>query len=203
MKHYKLEPTYKKSLVELYTFKRPLSDLVEGHENRNAILVKEIGWRWGDFTIDVPETEAEVKEWLEYQHDGTYETFDELVEDYGLETENKSIQEVMEEVLLPDLDDDYIMISEDYPDAQMNSTWDGCWEDWDIRVFGEEVEIPDVEDLIETIDDAYNEEYEEGVEALGWEFMNCEYEMHCKPMLTPIDENGNDIGEPMQSESDE
>ena len=64
MKHYKLEPTYKKSLVELYTFKRPLSDLVEGHENRNAILVKEIGWRWGDFTIDVPETEAEVKEWL-------------------------------------------------------------------------------------------------------------------------------------------
>ena len=98
---------------------------------------------------------------------------------------------------------DIIMITEDYPDAQMNSTWDGCWEDWDIRVFGEEVEIPDVEDLIETIDDAYNEEYEEGVEALGWEFMNCEYEMHCKPMLTPIDENGEEIGEPMQSESDE
>ena len=69
MKYYKLEPTYKKSLIELYSFKRPLSDFVEGHENRNAILVKEIGWRWGDFTIEVPETQDEVNEWLEYNHE--------------------------------------------------------------------------------------------------------------------------------------
>ena len=201
MKYYKLEPTYKKSLIELYSFKRPLSDFVEGHENRNAILVKEIGWRWGDFTIEVPETQDEVNEWLEYNHEDAYETFEEFIVDYGLEVEGKSIQEVMEGLLLPDLNDDCILISEDYPHAQMNSTWDGCWEDWDIRVFGEEVEIP-VEELIEAADEAYAEEYEEGVEALGWEFLDCEYEMHCKPMITPIDENGEEIGEPMQADDD-
>lgn len=222
MKYYKLEPTYKKSLVEFYTFTRPLSDLKEDHglhEDAKAYLVKEIGWRWGDFTIEVPETEEEINEWLEFRDDGQYETFYDLAVDYGLtETDeetgeevlpsDRSIVELIEEMLLPDLDDDYIMISEDYPDAEMNSTWDGCWEDWSIRTGWTEdapiksisMVLDDVDELIEEVDEAYAEEYEDGVESLGWTFEHCEYEMHCKPMITPIDENGEEIGEPMMSE---
>ena len=216
MKYYRLEPTYKKSLVEFYTFTRPLSDLKEDHglhEDAKAYLVKEIGWRWGDFTIEVPETDEEIAEWLEFKDEGQYETFYDLAVDYGLtETDeetgeevlpsDRSVVELIEGMLLPDLDDDYIMISEDYPDAQMNSTWDGCWEDWSIRTgWTEDAPVlDDVDELIEEVDEAYAEEYEDGVEALGWTFQTCEYEMHCKPMITPIDENGEEIGEPMMSE---
>ena len=216
MKYYRLEPTYKKSLVEFYTFTRPLSDLKEDHglhEDAKTYLVKEIGWRWGDFTIEVPETDEEIAEWLEFKDEGQYETFYDLAVDYGLtETDeetgeevlpsDRSVVELIEGMLLPDLDDDYIMISEDYPDAQMNSTWDGCWEDWSIRTgWTEDAPVlDDVDELIEEVDEAYAEEYEDGVEALGWTFQTCEYEMHCKPMITPIDENGEEIGEPMMSE---
>jgi len=216
MKYYRLEPTYKKSLVEFYTFTRPLSDLKEDHglhEDAKAYLVKEIGWRWGDFTVEVPETDEEIAEWLEFKDEGQYETFYDLAVDYGLtETDeetgeevlpsDRSVVELIEGMLLPDLDDDYIMISEDYPDAQMNSTWDGCWEDWSIRTgWTEDAPVlDDVDELIEEVDEAYAEEYEDGVETLGWTFQTCEYEMHCKPMITPIDENGEEIGEPMMSE---
>jgi hypothetical protein len=219
MKYFKLEPTYKKSLVEFYTFSRPLSDLKEDHglhKDAKAHLIKEIGWRWGDFTIEVPETDDEIAEWLEFRDEGQYDTFYDLAVDYGLtETDeetgeevlpsDRSVVELIQDMLLPDLDDDYIMISEDYPDAQMNSTWDGCWEDWSIRTgwTADSPVLENIDELIEEIDEAYAEEYEEGVEALGWTFDDCEYEMHCKPMITPVDENGEDIGEPMQSESDE
>jgi len=219
MKYFKLEPTYKKSLVEFYTFSRPLSDLKEDHglhKDAKAHLIKEIGWRWGDFTIEVPETDDEIAEWLEFRDEGQYDTFYDLAVDYGLtETDeetgeevlpsDRSVVELIQDMLLPDLDDDYIMISEDYPDAQMNSTWDGCWEDWSIRTgwTADSPVLENIDELIEEIDEAYAEEYEEGVEALGWTFDDCEFEMHCKPMITQIDRDGEEIGEPMQSESDE
>jgi hypothetical protein len=57
--------------------------------------------------------------------------------------------------------------------------------------------------MIEEVVEAYSEEYEEGVEELGWSFQDCEYEMHCKPMITQVDIDGEEIGEPMQSELDE
>ena len=186
MKYFKLEPTYKKSLVEFYTFSRPLSDLKEDHglhKDAKAHLIKEIGWRWGDFTIEVPETDDEIAEWLEFKDEGQYDTFYDLAVDYGLtETDeetgeevlpsDRSVVELIQDMLLPDLDDDYIMISEDYPDAQMNSTWDGCWEDWSIRTgwTADSPVLENIDELIEEIDEAYAEEYEEGVEALGWTF---------------------------------
>jgi hypothetical protein len=214
MKYFKLEPTYKKSLVEFYTFSRPLSDLMEGAEkDAKAFLVKEIGWRWGDFTIEVPETDDEIAEWLEYKDEGNYDNFYDLAVDYGLTelTEegedilpaDKTVSELIEQLLLPDLDDDCILISEDFPDAQMNSTWDGCWEDWSVRTSYGAPDFDEEEFDFEEVEEAYCEEYEEGVESLGWTFDDCEYEMHCNPMITPIDENGEDIGEPMQSENDE
>jgi hypothetical protein len=65
MKYFKIEPTYKKSLVEFTIFTRPLSDFREdAKENQRATLIKELGWRWGEFMVEVPETDEEVAEWL-------------------------------------------------------------------------------------------------------------------------------------------
>jgi hypothetical protein len=214
MKYFKIEPTYKKSLVEFTIFTRPLSDFREdAKENQRATLIKELGWRWGEFMVEVPETDEEVAEWLKWKEPGC-ESFYDLAVDYGLteldeETgeevlpSDKTISELIEQLLLPDLEDDYIMLTEDYPDAEMQSTWDGCWEDWSIRSNGEILEGEDVEAMIEEVVEAYSEEYEEGVEELGWSFQDCEYEMHCKPMITQVDIDGEEIGEPMQSELDE
>ena len=174
MKYFRIEPTYKKSLVEYYVFRKPLSDLTDdGPEGNIATLIKEIGWRWGDFIATVPETEDEITEWLSYRDDGRYSNFYDLAIDYGLtETDengeevlppSKSIQEMIEGLLLPDLDDDVVQITEE-------------------------------------VEEAYCEDYEEGVEALGWVFGECEYEMHCRPMITQIDADGEAIGEPMMNE---
>jgi len=215
MKYFKLEPTYKKSLVELTMFNRPLSDLRENAtEGQTATLVKEIGWRWGDFLISVPETEDEIEEWVKWKNpDYPYENFFELAVDYGL-TEidgdsgedvlptDRTVSELIESLLLPDLDDDYILITEDYPDAEMQSCWDGCWEDWSVRTSYNAPDIDQEEFDFEEIEDAYTEEYEEGVESLGWQFADCEFEMHCKPMITQVDEDGEAIGEPRVSEDE-
>jgi hypothetical protein len=214
MKYFRIEPTYKKSLVEHYVFRRPLSDLTDdGPEGNIATLTKEIGWRWGDFIATVPETEDEITEWLSYRDDGAYSNFYDLAIDYGLtETDengeevlppSKSIQEMIEGLLLPDLDDDFVQITEDYPEAEMQSTWDGCWEDWTLNTGYKGPELENLESIIEEVEEAYCEDYEEGVEALGWVFGECEYEMHCRPMITQIYADGEAIGEPMQSESDE
>mgnify|MGYP000421383249 CR=1 FL=1 len=177
MKYFKIEPTYKKSLVEHYVFRRPLSDLTDdGPEGNIATLTKEIGWRWGDFIATVPETEDEITEWLSYRDDGAYSNFYDLAIDYGLtETDengeevlppSKSIQEMIEGLLLPDLDDDFVQITEDYPEAEMQSTWDGCWEDWTLNTGYKGPELENLESIIGLIaasvktvyfnDDTYN-----------------------------------------------
>ena len=214
MKYFKIEPTYKKSLVEFTIFTRPMSDFREDAEkNQQARLIKELGWRSGDFLVAVPETDEEVAEWLEVRDGGNYDTFYDMAVDYGLTEINEegedvlpddqTVSELIEQLLLPDLDDDYIMLTEDYNEAEMQSCWDGCWEDWSMHSNGERLEGEDVEAMIEEVEEAYSEEYEEGVEELGWSFQDCEYEMHCKPMITQVDIDGEEIGEPMQSELDE
>ena len=213
MKYFKIEPTYKKSLVEFTIFTRPMSDFREDAEkNQHARLIKELGWRSGDFLVAVPETDEEVTEWLKHQHPDC-ESFYDLAVDYGLteldeETgeevlpSDKTVSELIEQLLLPDLEDDYIMLTEDYPDAEMQSTWDGCWEDWSVYSNGERLEGEDIEAMIEEVEEAYGEEYEEGVEELGWSFQDCEFELHCKPMITQVNEDGEPIGEPRVSEDE-
>ena len=81
----------------------------------------------------------------------------------------------------------------------MNNTSDGCWDEWSINTHCD-TELEDIGALVEDVKEAYYEDHEEGVEQLGWVFQGCEYEMQCKPMLTPINEHGEEIGEPMKSE---
>ncbi len=197
MKYFLLEPTYKKSTVEKTFFRRELEPLTGNPDDAGkwVYLTKELGWRWGSFLISIPETEEEITEWVKYKHP-ELETFYELAVDYGLtETDeasgkevlpaDKTVSELIEGLLIPDVEDDYVEITEDYPDAEMYECWDGCWEDWEVNSLGT---TPDVD--IEEIEEAYSENYEDGVEDLGWTFVDMAYEFHCNPKITPCDENG-------------
>ena len=52
MKHYRMEPTYKKSVVENTTYSKG-----------GVIATYEEGYRWGQFVIHIPETEEEFEAW--------------------------------------------------------------------------------------------------------------------------------------------
>jgi len=47
MKHFRIEPTRKKSVVEFTYFRRPLEELTNNDEDKGkfAFLHKELGWR--------------------------------------------------------------------------------------------------------------------------------------------------------------
>ena len=187
MKHFRIEPTYKKSVIELSTFRRPLEELTGNDEDKGkfAYLRKELGWRWGSFMISVPDTEEEIKEFLEER--GSYESVAEYLADYHGEEDIIVESTTLQEYLLPSVDDDFVDLTEDY-DAEMLDCWDGCWEDWDIITNGPK--LADVDEMIEEIEEAYSEEYEEGVEALGWQFIDNFFEIHCNVTVTPCNEHG-------------
>jgi hypothetical protein len=187
MKHFRIEPTYKKSVIELSTFRRPLEEITGNDEDKGkfAYLRKELGWRWGSFMISVPDTEEEIAEFLEER--GSYESVAEYLADYHGEEDIIVESTTLQEYLLPSEDDEFVDLTEDY-DAEMLDCWDGCWEDWDIVTNGPKLE--DVDEMIEEIEEAYSEEYEEGVEALGWQFIDNFYEIHCNVTVTPCNEFG-------------
>lgn len=185
MKYYRLEPSYKKSVVEIAVFRR------KDEDGNNCFLRKELGWRWGSFLLSVPETEEEIQEFLKER--GGYESIQEWLADiYGDEyyiTENTTL----EEFLLPSTESDFVDITEDYEDAEMIECWDGCWEYWSASRYPEEYTEEEQEELVEQIEEVYAEEYEEGVENLGWEYVDTYFEMHCNPVLTMCDANGEDL----------
>jgi len=189
MKYFLLEPTYKKSTVEKTFFRRELEPLTGNPDDAGkwAYVTKELGWRWGSFLISVPETEEEV---LEFVKSSGYDDVLSWAIDHG-----ESITQGDEEVLPPNFslynylvpseDAEYVDVTEDYPEAEMYECWDGCWEDWEVSSTGT---TPDVD--IEEIEEAFSEDYEEGVEELGWTFVDMAFELHCNPKITPCDENG-------------
>ena len=201
MKYYKLEPSWKKSIVELDTFKRPLNELTNDEKDigKWAYLVKELGSRWGSWSIVVPETDAEIAEWInasEYYNDiedvadqNGYHIID--ADGHIVVDPDMTPFEIMHKMLVPSIDATFVDITEDYPDAEMIEIWDGCWEDWDIRTGG--AMLNDVDEMIEEITEAYGEEYEDGVEALGWTFTESVFEMTCNPIITECDENGDPL----------
>lgn len=187
MKHYRIEPTYKKSVIEIATFRRPLEELTGNDEDKGrwGYLRKELGWRWGSFMISVPDTEEEITEFLKER--GEYESVAHYLADYWGDDDIITQSPSLEEYLLPSTEDAFVDLTEDY-DAEMIDCWDGCWEDWGITVPGDDLE--NTEEMIEEIEEAYNEEYEEGVEALGWEFIDTFFEIHCNVTVVECDEHG-------------
>lgn len=195
MKYYRIEPTYKKSVVEFDIFKRH-------DEDGNLIFLrKELGWRWGSFLVSVPETEEESLEYIKEQgYDGDTAALDWAM-DYGhtvtegddeVIPSDTSLVELVQEQLLPNETDDFVDITEDY-DMEMLYCDDGCWEDWSVTSYVTDIDDEQQELWIEEAESAWDEDYQEGVEELGWEFVDNMFEMQCSPRIIPCDENGHDL----------
>jgi len=192
MKHFRIEPTRKKSVVEFTYFRRPLEELTNNDEDKGkfAFLHKELGWRWGSFMLSIPDTQEEIDEYIKEEgYDSVFEFasaygWTDIVNDKEILSEDFSIADV----LLPSTDDEWIDLTEDYPHAEMIDCWDGCWEDWNIKTNGPV--LSDIDEMMEEIEEAYNEEYEEGVEELGWEFLDNQFEIHCNVTVVECDEYG-------------
>src|SRR6056300_1124345 len=87
MKHYLLEPTYKKSVIEWTIFRRM------DENNKPIFLRKELGWRWGSWLISVPETEEEAMEYIKSQD---YDNALDWAYDYGYTVTDDNGDEVLD-----------------------------------------------------------------------------------------------------------
>ena len=178
MKRYKIEPTYKKSVIEYNSYRKELEDGTILH------ATMELGWRWGEFEILVPETEAEVLEWAQDKMgvDDTYfSSVTEVFEDYGEEN-----YEGMKQHFLPAAEEEFHEL-DDYV-YEMNSTWDGCWEDWTVQAFGEHNDKYDVDELREQVEEGWGEESWDYMEKEGWEELDCYFEIHCPLTIEEVED---------------
>jgi|TARA_B110000503_G_scaffold21500_1_gene32732 hypothetical protein len=176
MRHYKLAPTWKKSVVEYSTFMK------------DGILAKyELGWRWGDFLINIPETDEEFLEWVN-KFSG-FDTIEEAKENYSDIFENDSITDKYMAICGPDLESEFHEL-DDY-DYEMLGMDDGCWSDWTISGFGSHDLTEEVKtELAEQLQEIYDEEYEEGLEQEGWTHKDYWTEIHGPVTLHECDEEG-------------
>lgn len=184
MKYYRIEPTHKKSLIENTIFRRK-------DENGNYIFLKrEQCWRWGSFLFSVPETEDEINNYINEQG---YNNFLDWVSDNGFEDliESETYAGIIANKLLPSESDEFVDITEDYPNATFMDAWDGIWEGWITYSFKTELSYDEKESTAEKASDAYYENNEDGVEALGWEYIDTTFEIQCAVSIQPCDEGGN------------
>ena len=176
MRYYKLEPVYKKSVIEYTTF---IKD--------DVLATYEVGWRWGEYLIKIPETEEEFLEWSN-RYAG-FDNVEEAKENYSDIFENDSIIDKYMAICGPDLESEFHEM-EDY-DHEMLSTWDGNWADWSVSSFGPNALTEEAqEELVEQIEEIYNEDYEEGLEREGWTHKDFWTEIHCAVTLVECDEDG-------------
>ena len=120
MATYEVSARYKKSTVE--------TEYWVHSTDRNKTFEKELGWRWGRFTVDLSEEDLE-----------------------ALDTE----------------DDNGEFYPYGYENCELLECTDGCWEDWS---FSEAITDEERDEIL----DAYAEDYEEGLEELGYVLTDTE-----------------------------
>jgi hypothetical protein len=152
MKYYTVMNRFKKSVDETEW----LVGEVDGVEVRVSYTTN---WRSATFRVGVPDTEEDIKAFLEYYG---YETLEECFEDY--DTDN------IYDIVMPDEEEDFIEV-DDFYEWELDSTWDSCCEDYEIFTDDEEVE--------EKVRDVLEEEGLWGLfDELGFESDDCIYEIH-------------------------
>jgi hypothetical protein len=160
MKRYVITPRHKKSTIELQYWKKDIDGVP-------VTVTYEECWRWGSFILDVPETQEEVDQWLE--DEVGYNTIGECFEDYGVES--------IEEILLPSLDEDIVLLTEDYGTYfELVETWDGCGSDF--RAYSPDLSAERLEEIEEEFAEGWCEGHYEWAEGEGWVEQGCDYEIH-------------------------
>lgn len=166
MKYYSITPTVKKSVLEFESFRK------EDKVNTGWIwATKELGWRTGTFYINVPETDDEIDEWVKGREDVTREDIDEMLK----EGHNP---------FLPTDKMDFIDL-QDY-DYEMDTTWDGCWETWEVVAY--RMSDDEREEVQEALEEGYDEDGWDYLEENNWESIDCYFEIHCPVVIEEIDD---------------
>jgi hypothetical protein len=177
MKTFLLEPTYKKSVVEFQSF-------IKNEDGLKIIATREEGYRWGSWIVFVPETVEDAIAWCD-------EMGCSFEDDYG-----SSLEDVITDAT-PDVDEDFHEISSYW--TEFIEMFDGCWGDWHIIINGENAEFADEDEIRESIEEAFDEDWNEGVLNLGYTEGEYYVEMHVNPKLTPCDDKGNIIDEVVEA----
>lgn len=164
MKHYLIEPKTKKPIIERKFLQRTRDDGVV------EMLEMETGWRWGNFMIDVPETDEEIRDLLDER--GT-DSLAEFLEDHNADT--------LEQVLLPDPDEDVTLLGW----ADVLDTYDSCWVVFNVS--GKGLNEEQCEALSEEASEAYGDDGYEGLKNLGWQHGDVYYELHGEFELADFD----------------
>lgn len=170
MKYYTVEPTVKKSLYETEIFSKFMGDGTAIHARLQSC------WRWGSYMIAVPETVDEIDEWCEA---------------HGVQVEDFGGYDAIIENLLPDPESEYTELG-DYEYDNLE-TFDGISADWEIEVFGPSSSKIDKDELLKQIEDAWEKDWLEGIENLGFESVGTEVEIYCPLNITECDEQGNPL----------
>lgn len=168
MKYFLLEPTYKKSVVEYTTF-------VKKTEDATIRATREEGYRWGSWIIKVPETVEDAVEWCADMN-------------CSFEDDFENDLDALIESATPDVNNDFHEV-DDY-NNEFVELFDGCWADWTIHATGDGKDNYDEEEIQEEVENAWDEEWNSGVENLGYEEQGCWCEIQVEPKLTPCDERG-------------
>lgn len=180
MKTVLLEPTFKKSLLEFQVWEKEI-------DGKMVRATMETGWRWGSFLINIPETEEEILEWANERvgQSDYYTDMEHILGDYGQDT----IEDLTKYVFCPNENDDFIEIN-DY-DFEMQETWDGCWEEWTVKVPSDS--DFDEDEIREEVEEGWQEDSYDYMESNGWLEVETYYELHCNPKISELDENGEPI----------
>ena len=169
MKHYLVEPTYKKSVAEI----ERITNIETGE-----LLVIETGWRWGQFMISVPETDEEIQTYLEQKG---YDNLDTYLAEHRATT--------LEEVMLPENGDEEVNLA-DY-DYEFLYTDDGCWTD--VLFFGDNLTEEENEARREELSDVYFNEFYSGLEGRNFFTDETFYIIDCPVRVVPCNENGEEL----------
>ena len=169
MKSYTVEPLNKKSVLEYQTYSKKIED--------GCVIqaTLEIGWRTGEFTVHVPETEEEVIEWANGRDGvlaGQYTDIETVLNDNCVDC----ISEM--EFLPSDSEDETFHEMSDF-DFDMESTWDGCWEDWTVTVLGDSKDSYDTDKLCAEIAEGWSEGSWDYMEDNGFDELECYWEIVC------------------------
>lgn len=160
MKIYKVEPGYKKSVVEQNHYWKEIDGV------KVWVTYEEV-WRWGEFLIRIPETD---EEWQEYAESVGYESIEEAKENYTYPTDLQNGIEL-----------------EDY-EYELLSTWDGCASYWSATCHPKEAF--DEDQLQEIADELERQYFDESVypDEIGWNESGCEYWIQGEFTLTEVKE---------------
>jgi hypothetical protein len=98
--------------------------------------------------------------------------------------------------LIPDPEEDDTLELEDW-EHEMLSTWDGCWEDYDVYApynWDRELDEDEKEQILEVLTEegstALWEEYDEGHVMHGWNSADCTTVIYNGFTIEECDENG-------------